>query len=138
MNGRVMKLRKISEFGLLRFKSLLSSLWSLRLWESKNESGSPSVVSDSSGSHGLQPARLLCSWNSPDKNTGVGCHFLLQRIFLIHGLNLASPALHLSHQGSLSLIPVSVYFYNAYNTNVSLHIPALRKYIHSVHSIITQ
>ena len=27
---------------------------------------------------GLQPARLLCPWNSPGKNTGVGCHFLLQ------------------------------------------------------------
>ena len=25
-----------------------------------------------------QPARLLCPWNSPGKNTGVGCHFLLQ------------------------------------------------------------
>ena len=28
------------------------------------------------------PARLLCPWDSPDKNTGVGCHFLLQGIFL--------------------------------------------------------
>ena len=27
---------------------------------------------------GLQPARLLCPWGSPGKNTGVGCHFLLQ------------------------------------------------------------
>ena len=25
-----------------------------------------------------QPTRLLCSWDSPGKNTGVGCHFLLQ------------------------------------------------------------
>ena len=29
-------------------------------------------------SHRLQPTRLLCPWDSPDKNTGVGCHFLLQ------------------------------------------------------------
>ena len=28
----------------------------------------------------LQPARLLCSWDFPGKNTGVGCHFLLQII----------------------------------------------------------
>ena len=28
--------------------------------------------------HGLQPAKLLCPWNSPGKKTGVGCHFLLQ------------------------------------------------------------
>ena len=27
---------------------------------------------------GLQPTRLLCPWNSPGKNIGVGCHFLLQ------------------------------------------------------------
>ena len=31
--------------------------------------------------HGLYPARLLCLWDSPGKNTGVGCHALLQRIF---------------------------------------------------------
>ena len=32
--------------------------------------------------HGLQPTRLLCPWDFPGKNTGVGCHFLLQGIFL--------------------------------------------------------
>ena len=26
----------------------------------------------------LQPSRLLCPWNSPGKNTGVYCYFLLQ------------------------------------------------------------
>ena len=31
--------------------------------------------------HRLQPARLLCPWDFPGKNTGVGCHFLLQGIF---------------------------------------------------------
>ena len=31
--------------------------------------------------HGLQPPRLLCPWDSPGKNTGVGCHFLLWGIF---------------------------------------------------------
>ena len=25
-----------------------------------------------------EPAKLLCPWNFPGKNTGVGCHFLLQ------------------------------------------------------------
>ena len=35
------------------------------------------VVSDSLRPHGLYPARLLCLWAFPDKNTGVGCHFLL-------------------------------------------------------------
>ena len=27
------------------------------------------------------PPRLLCPWNSPGKNTAVGCHFLLQGIY---------------------------------------------------------
>ena len=31
--------------------------------------------------------RLLCPWDSPGKNTGVGCHFLLQGIFLTQGSN---------------------------------------------------
>ena len=30
--------------------------------------------------HGLLPARLLCPWDSPSRNTGVGCHALLQGI----------------------------------------------------------
>ena len=29
----------------------------------------------------LEPARLLCPWDSPGKNTGVGCHALLQSLF---------------------------------------------------------
>ena len=37
-----------------------------------------SVMSDSVRPHGLQPTRLLRPWDSPGKNTGVGCHFLLQ------------------------------------------------------------
>ena len=31
--------------------------------------------------YGLQPMRLFCPWDSPGKNTGVGCHALLQGIF---------------------------------------------------------
>ena len=37
--------------------------------------------------HGLQPSRLLCPWDFPGKNTGVGFHFLLQGIFLTQGLD---------------------------------------------------
>ena len=40
---------------------------------------SHSVVSDSS--------RPLCPWNFPGKNTSVGCHFLLQGLFLTQGLS---------------------------------------------------
>ena len=39
------------------------------------------VVSDALRSQGLPPARFLCPWDSPGKNAGVGCHFLLQGIF---------------------------------------------------------
>ena len=59
-----------------------------------------SVTCDSFWSHGLWgPTRLLCPWNFPAKNTGVGCHVLLQGIFPTQGL---SP--HLLHwQDSLAL-----------------------------------
>ena len=36
-----------------------------------------SAVSDSVRPHRRQPTRLLCPGDSPGKNTGVGCHFLL-------------------------------------------------------------
>ena len=52
------------------------------------KSGSESeVVSSCLRSCGLQPTRLLRPWDSPGKNTGVGCHFLLQGIFLTQGSN---------------------------------------------------
>ena len=35
-------------------------------------------MSDSVRPHGRQPTRLPCPWDSPGKNPGVGCHFLLQ------------------------------------------------------------
>ena len=46
-----------------------------------------SVVSDSLQPCGLYPARLLCPWDSPGKNIGVGCHALLQGMFPTQGLN---------------------------------------------------
>ena len=46
-----------------------------------------SVISDSLRPHGPWPTRLLCPWNFPSKNTGVGWHFLLHGIFLAQGLN---------------------------------------------------
>ena len=35
-------------------------------------------MSDSVRPHRWQPTRFPCPWDSPGKNTGVGCHFLLQ------------------------------------------------------------
>ena len=50
------------------------------------------VVSDSLWPRGLQPARLLCPWDSPGKSTGVGCHFLVQHQFTCIGSYLLSAA----------------------------------------------
>ena len=58
------------------------------LYMYESESVHHSVMSNSLRPHGLWPTGLLCPWNSPDKNTGVGCHFLLQGIFLTQGSNL--------------------------------------------------
>ena len=71
-----------------------------------------SVMPSSFVTHGLYPTRLLCPWNFPGKNTGAGCCFLLQGIFLTQGSNLGLPHCRqilprwrqilycLSHQGS--------------------------------------
>ena len=50
-----------------------------------------------------EPTRLLCPWDFSGKNTGVGCHFLLQGILLTQGSNL-----HLLHwqEDSLPLRPL--------------------------------
>ena len=53
----------------------------------------------------MEPARLLCPWNSPGKNNGVGSSSLLQGIFLTQRWNLGLLhcrwiLYHLSHQGT--------------------------------------
>ena len=48
-------------------------------------------MSDSLQPHGLLPIRLLRPWDFPGKGIGVGCHFLLQGIFLTQGSNLGLP-----------------------------------------------
>ena len=59
--------------------------------------------------HGLCPARLLCPWDSPGKNTGVGCHALLQGIFptqrsnpcLLHWQPDSLPLIHLGSPNTM-------------------------------------
>ena len=51
-----------------------------------------SVLSDSLPPPELQPARLFYLWNYPDKNPGVGCHFLLQGTLPNTGTEPVSPA----------------------------------------------
>ena len=75
-----------------------------------------SGTSDSLWAHGLQPASLLCSWNSPGKNPRIGCHALLQGIFPTQGSNTGLPHCRqiffywLSHQES-PLISYSFIWY---------------------------
>ena len=64
-----------------------------------------SVMSDSLRPTGLWPTRLLCPWDLPGKNAGVGCHSLFQGIFLTQRLNpllvhWQVDSLPLSHLGS--------------------------------------
>ena len=49
--------------------------------------------------------RLLCPRDSPGKNTGVGCHALVQGIFLTQGLNQRLLCLLHRQAGSLQLAP---------------------------------
>ena len=81
--------------------------------------------------HGLQPTRLLCPGDFPGKDTGVGCHFLLQGIFPTHGLNLGLPDCRqilywLSYQGSCSICR-EVSQARLSNFTFTFHFPALEK-----------
>ena len=64
-------------------------------------------MSDSLRPYGLQPARLLCPWDSPGKNSGVGCHALLQGMFPTQGSNPHLLCLLYWQVGSLPLAPPS-------------------------------
>ena len=78
-------------------------LW-IAQWMSGINTYASSVISVVSlRPQGLYPARLLCPWDSPGKNTGVGCHALLQGIF--QGSNLSLLCLLLYQAGSLPLVP---------------------------------
>ena len=57
----------------------------------ESESASHLAVSNFLQPHGLYLPKLLCPWNSPDNNTAVGSHSLLQGIFPTRGLNLGLP-----------------------------------------------
>ena len=79
---------------------------------------------DSVWPHGLQPTRLLCPWDSPGKNTGVDCHFLLQRIFLTQELNSGLLCLLHWQAASLPLAPPGKP--RCVDTESSFHFPVSR------------
>ena len=95
-------------------------------------------MSNSLQPYALWPTRLLCPWDSPGKNTGVGCHALLQGIFLTQGSNPHSLLLMLWQAGSLSpiLAPLSctlhvsptLYLYSLQGDFAAFHIKSLSPY----------
>ena len=69
-------------------------------WENRQ------VVSDSSVTPWTVPDRLICPWDFPSKDTGGGCHSLLQGIFPTQGskphlLHWQADSLLLSHMEAL-------------------------------------
>ena len=66
--------------GQFQTKSVSHSICACRL--------SHTVRSDSLPPHGLYLDGILCPWNFPGKNTGMGCHVLRQGIFPTQGSNL--------------------------------------------------
>ena len=54
---------------------------------------------------GLQPTKLLCPWDFPIKNIGVGCHALLQGLFLTQGSNQSLSCFLHWQTGSWPLVP---------------------------------
>ena len=70
-----------------------------------------SVVSDSVQPQGRQPIRRPCPWDSPGKNTGVGCHFLLQCMKVKSESEVAQSCLTPSNPTDCSLpVPPSMGF----------------------------
>ena len=62
-------------------------------------------MSDSMRSHRRHPIRLLCLWDSPGKNTGVGCHFLLQYMKVKSESKVAQSCQTLSNSGAYQAPP---------------------------------
>ena len=65
-------------------------------------------MSDSVRTHRWQPTRLPHPWDSPGKNTGVGCHFLLQHMHVKSESEVAQSCLTLSDPMDCSL-PSSIH-----------------------------
>ena len=79
-------------------------------------------MSDSVRPHRQQPTRLPCPWDSPGKNTGVGCHFLLQCMKVKSESEVAQLCLTLSDLIDCSLPGSSVHgIFPGKSTGVGCH-----------------
>ena len=82
----------------------------------------PSVVSDSVRPHRWQPTRLPCPWDSPGKNTGVGCYFLLQCMKVKSESEVAQSCLTLSERTRL----LHPWDFPGKSTGVRVPLPSLK------------
>ena len=83
-------------------------------------------MSDSVRPHRQQPTRLHCPWDSPGKNTGVGCHCLLQ----IETLKINVPEKGKeSIAGRLPLISPIDHKNHSENKEVCRQVPSVHKVI---------
>ena len=88
-----------------------------------------SVMPNSLRPCGQQPTRLLCPLDSPGKNTGVGCHALLQGIFptqdlnphllcLLHCRQILYPLSHLGSPSTYTCSPKNVLLAMCYKLKI--------------------
>ena len=82
-----------------------------------------SVVSDSVRPHRRQPSRLPRPWDSPGKNTGVGCHFLLQCMKVKSESEVAQscPTLRTHRQQPTRLLHGTISHWDSLSMGVSCH-----------------
>ena len=79
-------------------------------------------MSDSVRPHGLQPTRLLHPWDSPGKNTGAGCHFLLQCVKVKSEIEVLQSCLTCSNPMDCSLPGSSIHgIFPGKSTGVGCH-----------------
>ena len=68
------------------------------------------------------PSRILCPWDSPGKNTGVGCHPLLQGIFPTQGSNPCLLYLHWQVGSLAPAPPGKPHIYAYINIQADIHL----------------
>ena len=101
--------RNPGSFLIFALSASLKHYWSwvpyTSVFQLKSQSVSWSVMSDCL--QPLEPTSLLCPWDSPGKNTGVGCHFLLQcmkvKVKSLSRLWLLATPWTAAHQAPLSM-----------------------------------
>ena len=84
------------------------------------------VMSDSVRPHRWQPTRLPCPWDSPGKNTGVGCQFLLQCMKVKSESEVTQPCATLSYPMDCSLPGSSILGFSRQEYWSGVPLPSLK------------